>query len=62
MNLLAIVGVNWGLRLTDLDAVLPHGLLLSVLGAVFTGLAGWHGGKLIFHHGVGVMVAPENDQ
>jgi uncharacterized membrane protein len=62
MNLLAIIGVNWGLRLTQPEAVLPHGLLLSVLGAIFTGLAGWHGGKLIFHHGVGVMVGTENDK
>ena len=62
MNLIAIMGVNWGLRLTDLEAVLPHGLLLSLLGSIFTGLAGWHGGKLIFDHGVGVMVAPESDE
>lgn len=62
MNLLAIVGLNWGLRLTESASVLPHGLLLSALGAVFTGLAGWHGGKLIFDHGVGVMVSPEPEQ
>lgn len=62
MNLIAIIGVNWGLRLLNPEEVLPHGLLLSVLGAIFTGLAGWHGGKLIFHHGVGVMVGGENDK
>jgi uncharacterized membrane protein len=58
MTLIAIMGANWGLRLTDAD-VLPHGLALSVLAAVFTGFAGWHGGKLVLDHGVGVMVSPK---
>jgi len=58
MMLLAIVGANWGLRLTAPDEVLPHGLGLSVLAAIFTGLAGWHGGKLVFDHGVGLMIDP----
>ena len=39
--------------------MLPLGLALSALGAVFTGLAGWHGGKLILHHGVGIMVSDD---
>lgn len=59
--LISVIGLNWGLRLKDPGAVLPHGLLLSILGAVFAGFAGWHGGKLIFHHGVGVMV-PSDDR
>jgi uncharacterized membrane protein len=57
MTLLAIVGTNWGLRLVDETAVLPHGLMLSVLASIFTGLAGYHGGKLVLHHGVGLMVS-----
>lgn len=61
MVLISIIGMNWGLRLHFDDAVLPHGLLLSLLGAIFTGFAGWHGGKLIFHHGVGVMISPDED-
>lgn len=56
MTLLAIAGANWGLRLAAPEEVLPHGLGLSVLAAIFTGLAGWHGGKLVFHHGIGLMV------
>lgn len=59
MTLLAVAGANWGLRLTDADAVLPHGLLLSVLASVLTGLAGWHGGKLVFDHGIGLIVSPK---
>ena len=58
MTLLAIAGANWGLRLVAPEVVLPHGLALSVLAAVFTGLAGWHGGKLVFDHGIGIMVSP----
>lgn len=57
MTLISVAGANWGLRLVDPTAVLPHGLLLSVLAAALTGLAGWHGGKLIFDHGVGLMVS-----
>jgi uncharacterized membrane protein len=57
MTLIAIAGTNWGLRLVDETAVLPHGLMLSVLASAFAGLAGYHGGKLVFHHGVGLMVS-----
>lgn len=57
MTLISVAGANWGLRLVDATAVLPHGLLLSVLATALTGLAGWHGGKLIFDHGVGLMVS-----
>ncbi len=57
MTLLSILAVNWGLRLVSPESVLPHGLGLSILGMIFTGLAGWHGGKLVFDHGVGIMVS-----
>ncbi|MFB2552243.1 DUF2231 domain-containing protein [Ensifer soli] len=60
MTLIAVMGTNWGLRATDLIAVLPQGLLLSALSAVLTGIAGWHGGKLIFDHGIGLMVSPKD--
>ncbi len=59
MTLLAVAGANWGLRIVAPEAVLPHGLGLSLLATVFTGLAGWHGGKLVFDHGVGIMVSPK---
>ena len=60
MTLVAISGANWGLRLTDPVSVLPHGLLLSVLASVMVGLAGWHGGKLVFDHGIGILVSPKD--
>lgn len=54
MMLLSILGANWGLRLTGyVDAVLPYGALLSLLGAGLTAVTGWHGGKLVFHHRLG---------
>lgn len=58
MTLISVCGLNWGLRLIDPEAVLPHGLIVSVLAAVFTGIAGYHGGKLVFDHGIGIMVSP----
>jgi uncharacterized membrane protein len=57
LTLLAVAGANWGLRLYVPDAVLPHGLLLSLLAAGLTALAGWHGGKLVFDHGVGLIIS-----
>jgi uncharacterized membrane protein len=59
MTLIAIAGANWGLRLVDPASILPHGLALSCLAAVMTGFAGWHGGKLVFDHGVGILVSPK---
>jgi uncharacterized membrane protein len=60
MMLLSIAGTNWGLRLVDPEAVLPQGLLLSALATVFTGLAGWHGGKLVLDHGVGRIISEKD--
>lgn len=56
--LLSVIGLNWGWRLGDAEAaVLPVGVGLSALATVFVGLAGWHGGKLVFDHGIGIMVS-----
>jgi uncharacterized membrane protein len=53
--LLSILGASWGLRLGGYtEAVLPWGLLLSVLALGFTGFTGWHGGKLVFHERLGL--------
>jgi len=57
MMLIAVAGTNWGLRLADAAAVLPHGLMLSLLASLFTALAGWHGGKLVFDHGIGLIIS-----
>src|SRR6202040_4225403 len=60
MTLVAIVGANWGLRLIDPGEILTHGLALSALASVITGFAGWHGCKLVFDYGVGVLVSEKN--
>ncbi len=60
MTLVAIAGANWGLRLIDPEEVLTHGLALSGLASVMTGFAGWHGGKLVFDHGIGILVSAKN--
>jgi uncharacterized membrane protein len=60
LTLVAIVGANWGLRLIDPASILPHGLALSALATVMVGFAGWHGGKLVFDHGVGVLISPKD--
>jgi len=59
MTLLAITGANWGERLFNPELILPHGLVLSLMAAIMVGFAGWHGGKLVFDHGVGVLVSPK---
>jgi uncharacterized membrane protein len=59
MTLVALAGANWGVRLLYPEQILPHGLVLSVLSSVMTGFAGWHGGKLVFDHGVGILVSPK---
>ncbi len=60
MMLISIAGLNWGLRVSESINVLPHGLLVSLLAALVTGMAGWHGGKLIFDHGVGLMISTKD--
>jgi uncharacterized membrane protein len=59
MTLLAMAAANWGVRLLDPASVLPHGLALSAISSVMVGFAGWHGGKLVFDHGVGILVSPK---
>lgn len=52
--LLAVLGTNWGYRLTGYEeAVLPYGILLSALSVVMVGFTGWHGGKLVFDYHLG---------
>lgn len=52
--LLALLGANWGHRIGAHEAaVLPWGLLLSVLSVIVVGVTGWHGGKLVFDYRLG---------
>ena len=56
--LLSVLGANWVLRIGAAEAaVLPFGLLLSLLAAGLTALTGWHGGKLVFDYQIGTTAA-----
>lgn len=62
MMLLATMGANWGLRLYDpAGVILPWGAILSVGSLIFVALAGWQGGKLVFEHQIGIILAEEED-
>ena len=59
LTFVAACAANWGLRLQGGD-ILPEGLAMSALSGALAALAGWHGGKLIFDHGIGLMVSPRD--
>jgi len=53
--LLAILGLNWGWRLTGYEAViLPWGILMSGFAVLVVSVTGWHGGKLVFDYRLGI--------
>lgn len=59
--LISVLGANWGFRWGQAEAaVLPIGILTSALAAGLTGVTGWHGGKLVFDYGVGVLGSQGN--
>jgi len=52
--LLSLLGANWAVRVGDpAGAVLPLGLILSLVAAGMTAMTGWHGGKLVFDYQIG---------
>lgn len=62
MILLGVMAASWSLRLQQgADAILPWGLILSWLALGLVAIAGWHGGKLVFEHQVGVSLPEEED-
>ncbi|MFC4726305.1 DUF2231 domain-containing protein [Glycocaulis abyssi] len=62
MVLLGVMAASWSLRLQQgADAILPWGLILSWMALGLVGIAGWHGGKLVFEHQVGVSLPEEED-
>jgi uncharacterized membrane protein len=57
MVLLAITATNAGIRIYGEGDILPNGLMLSALATLAVAFAGWHGGKLVFDHGVGLVIS-----
>ena len=52
--LLSLLGMNWAWRIGDYEAaVLPLGLMMSLVTAGMTAVTGWHGGKLVFDYQIG---------
>lgn len=53
---LVITLINWWLRLGNpTGAVVPLGMMLSVLVATLLGVTGWYGAELAYRHKVGVV-------
>ena len=53
---LALTLLNWLLRVNHpAEAVLPIGIILSVLVATLLGVTGWYGAELAYRHKVGVI-------
>lgn len=47
--------VNFGIRLGMVDAILPWGLLLSLVAVTVLAYTGWLGGELVYRHGIGMF-------
>jgi uncharacterized membrane protein len=63
MVLLSIAAANGSLRFIDrAEVIVPWGLYLSVLGAIWVGVAGWLGGQLVFHHRAGILLEEEEEE
>ncbi|HEY9643610.1 MAG TPA: DUF2231 domain-containing protein [Coleofasciculaceae cyanobacterium] len=53
---LALSLVNWILRWNNpADAVLPTGLIISLIVATLLGITGWYGAELIYRHKIAVI-------
>jgi uncharacterized membrane protein len=53
---LSLTLINWLTRLNNpSDAVLPLGLILSLIVASLLGLTGWYGAELVYRHKVAVI-------
>lgn len=59
MALIAAAGANWGGRAFALIDILPQGIALSLICAALVSLAGYHGGKLVFDHNIGLTEEPK---
>jgi len=44
--------LRWG---NFAGAVIPTGLIISIIVALLLGLSGWYGGELVYRHKIGVI-------
>ncbi|MBE0404037.1 MULTISPECIES: DUF2231 domain-containing protein [Halomonas] len=54
--MLSLASLNWLIRFSEPELVLPWGIAVSVVTAGLVALAGWLGGQLVYEHAVGVEV------
>jgi len=60
---LGLTTINLVLRLgKPLDAILPFGLIVSILVATLLGLSGWYGAELVYRHKVAVIGYGDRDR
>ncbi|WP_346797786.1 DUF2231 domain-containing protein [Halomonas sp. Bachu 37] len=52
--MLSLASLNWLMRFSDTDLILPWGFAVSLVTSVMIALAGWLGGRLVYEHAVGV--------
>ncbi len=56
ITLLVLTGVNLFLRLGDpVEAILPVGLIISLIVGTLTSISGWYGAELSYRHKIGVI-------
>jgi uncharacterized membrane protein len=60
--ILSLTAANYILRLGNPEsAILPIGLILSVLVATLLGFSGWYGGELVYRHKISVIGSSSRD-
>lgn len=53
---LSLTLINWAIRWNNqVDAILPLGLIISLIVATLLGISGWYGAELIYRHKVAVI-------
>jgi uncharacterized membrane protein len=54
--ILVLTLINWMMRWNNsADAVLPFGIILSLIVATLLGITGWYGAELIYRHKIAVI-------
>jgi uncharacterized membrane protein len=56
ITIIVLTGINLLIRMNNVTgAVLPTGLIISLIAATLLGLSGWYGAELIYRHKIAVI-------
>jgi uncharacterized membrane protein len=56
VSILGLTLINYLLRLGNpATAIIPTGIIISLLVAVLLGLSGWYGGELVYRHKISAI-------